>query len=90
VKDRFLDEIAGVQVVSSRGRQFAVGPALQLRHAALQQGLNRATIALLCPNDKLDRRLVAQEVRRMLVLGRWIGASPSCAHVMQAACNDTG
>src|SRR4030095_4786648 len=60
VEYRFLHQIAGIELAARCGRKLAVGPASQLRQAALEQRLDGSPIAVLRPHHELNRRLVAQ------------------------------
>ena len=45
VEHGLLDQIAGIEAAPRCGRQPAVRPAFQLRHAALQERLHRLAVA---------------------------------------------
>src|SRR5262245_16827060 len=70
VKHGFLNEVAGIEGIAGGGRQLAVRPAFQLRHASLQECLDGLTVSASRANDKLHRWLVAEQVRLALVVSR--------------------
>ena len=70
VEHGFLNEVPGIEAAPCRGRQPAVRPAFQLRHAALQEGFDRLPVAGAGAHHQLDRRLVAEQ-RSARVGPRW-------------------
>jgi hypothetical protein len=86
MENRLLNQIARIERAPRCGRQLAVCPPLQLRHAPLQEGFDGLPITRSRTKNQLDRRFVADQ----RWLWRRIGRTWQRTHVMQTGCNDSG
>src|SRR5687768_18451079 len=91
-----LHEIARVEMPAGRGGQPPVRPSLERRQAPLQNRVDGRRVAASRADDQLDRRLVAEQSRRVVewVFGHvfWIVAyqyekrAPICSWRGGPAC----
>jgi hypothetical protein len=61
IEGGILHQIVGVEAATRDSWQAAVGPALKLRQAPLEERFGGHPVTFPCPDHQLHRRLIAQQ-----------------------------